>query len=99
MNANGEPEVFKFRLFLAQDAPNSDQARANLAAFCLAYLPGRHDIEVVDVFREPRRALAEGVMLTPTLIKISPGPVRRIVGSLSQPQVLRDSLGLGASAA
>ncbi|MBK9657726.1 MAG: circadian clock KaiB family protein [Rhodanobacteraceae bacterium] len=85
---------FSFRLYVADNAPNSSRAIANLTHFCHAYLPDQHDIEVVDVLKEPRRGLAEGIILTPTLIKLTPLPVRRIIGILSDTQVLRDALGL-----
>jgi circadian clock protein KaiB len=90
---------FKFRLYVAGDAENSTQAIANLTALCDAYLPQRHHIEIVDVFREPKRALAEGIFMTPTLVKFAPSPVRRIVGSLSQTQPLLQALGLSTLAA
>jgi circadian clock protein KaiB len=80
--------IFKFRLYVAGDAHNSAQALANLAAFCRTHLPDRHHIEVVDVFREPKRALADGILMTPTLVKLAPSPVRRIVGTLSQTQTV-----------
>src|SRR4029077_2875361 len=79
---------FKFRLFVAGEALTSSQALANLRTLCRIHLPGRHEIEVVDVFREPRRALAEGVFMTPTLVKLAPAPVRKIVGTLSQEQLV-----------
>ena len=85
---------FKFRLYVAGDAQNSAQAVANLTALCHTYLLDRHDIEVVDVFREPKRALADGILMTPTLVKLSPSPVRRIVGTLSQTQPVLQALGL-----
>jgi circadian clock protein KaiB len=85
--------VYKFLLYVAGDAPNATQALANLTAFCRAHLPGAHEIEVVDVFREPKRALADGIFLTPTLVKLSPAPRRRIVGTLSDPQPLLQALG------
>ena len=85
---------FKFRLYVAGDAQNSAQAVANLTAICHTYLPDRHDIEVVDVFREPKRALADGVFMTPTLVKLAPSPVRRIIGTLSQTQPVLQALGL-----
>ena len=91
---------FKFRLYVAGDAPNSAQAVANLAAICRAHLLNRHHIEVVDVFREPKRALAEGILMTPTLVKLAPSPSpRRIVGTLSQTQPVLQALGLQAVAA
>ena len=91
---------FKFRLYVAGDAPNSAQAGANLAALCRAHLAGGYDIEVVDVFREPKRALADGIFMTPTLVKLAPSPApRKIVGTLSQTQPLLQALGLKAVAA
>ena len=88
--------LFKFRLYVAGDALNSAQARANLAALCQALLAGRHEIEVVDVFREPKRALADGIFMTPTLVKLAPLPVRTIVGTLSQTLTVLQALGLQA---
>lgn len=89
----------KFRLYVAGDALNSTQALANLTTLCLTYLPDRHEIEVVDVFREPERALADGIFMTPTLVTIAPSPMRRIVGTLSQLQTVLPALGLQALAA
>jgi circadian clock protein KaiB len=86
--------AFKFQLYVAADSENSTRARANLQAICQQYLPGLHEIEVVDVFREPQRALAEDIRMTPTLLKVSPRPARRIVGTLSQTQRVLDTLGL-----
>lgn len=88
------PQVFNFQLFVAGDAPNSTMAIANLGAFCKAHLPDRYAIEIVDVFREPKRALAEGIFMTPTLIVLTPPPVRRIVGTLSHTQTVLLALGL-----
>ena len=90
---------FSFRLYVAGDALNSVQALANLNTICRMHLPGRHAIEVVNVFREPRRALADGIFMTPTLIKLAPSPVRRIVGTLSQTQTVLEALGLEAAVA
>ena len=91
--------LFRFCLYVAGDAPNSAQAIANLAAFCLAHLPDRYQIEVVDVFREPKRALADGIFMTPTLVVLTPPPVRRIVGTLCHTQTVLLSLGLADIAA
>ncbi len=91
---------FKFRLYVAGDAQNSAQAVANLNALCRAHLPDRHAIEVVNVFREPKRALADRILMTPTLVKLAPSPApRRIVGTLSQTQPVLQALGLETAAA
>ena len=86
--------TFQFRLYVAGDAANSAQAVANLTALCRTHLPDRHEVEVVDVFREPKRALADGIFMTPTLVKLVPAPVRRIVGTLSETLTVLQALGL-----
>jgi len=89
--------AFEFRLYVAGDAQNSAQAMVNLTAFCRAYLVDRHTIEVVNVFKEPKRALADGIFMTPTLVKLSPPPApRRIVGTLSQAQPVMQAFGVEA---
>jgi circadian clock protein KaiB len=89
---------FKFRLYVAGDAPNSAQALANLRALCVKHLLGRHAIEVVDVFREPLRALEDGIFMTPTLLKLGPAPTRRVVGTLTHLQPVLQALGLALEA-
>ncbi len=97
--AMNKPVQYEFRLFITGDTTNSLQATANLRTLCEAYLPDRHAIEVVDVFRDPARALADGVFMTPTLIKLAPLPGQRIVGTLSQPHAVLQALGLAGIAA
>jgi circadian clock protein KaiB len=91
--------LFKLRLYVADGTPNSALAVANLAALCRLHLKGRHEVEIVDVFKEPKRALADGVFMTPTLVVLAPGPVRKVVGSLSQTETVLRALGLEAHAA
>ena len=90
--------MFKFRTYVAGDAPNSTQAFADLTAFYRAHLMNRHEIETVDVFREPQRALIDGVFLPPTLVKLAPSPVQIIVVSLSQTQTVWHAFNLEAVA-
>lgn len=90
---------FKFRLYVAGDAQNSVQAIANLDAICREHLADRNEIEVVDVFREPERALADGIFMTPTLVKLAPSPVQKIVGTLSHTKIVLQTLGLDSVAA
>ena len=99
IKANKESAKYKFRLYVAGDAQNSAQAVTNLTALCHAYLRDQHTIELVNVFQEPRRALADGILMTPTLVKLAPAPSpRRIVGNLSQTEPVLQALGLAIPA-
>jgi circadian clock protein KaiB len=75
--------VVVLRLYISGNAPNSVRAIANLEAICQQYLKDGYKLEVVDVFEQPLRALADGVLVTPSLAKVSPAPVANVVGNLS----------------
>lgn len=74
--------VVVLRLYISGNAPNSVRAIANLEAICKQYLKD-YKLEIVDVFEQPLRALADGVLVTPSLAKVSPAPVANVVGNLS----------------
>jgi circadian clock protein KaiB len=89
---------FQFRLYIAGGTLNSSEASANLMELCQEYLPERHSIEIVDVFDEPSRALADNIFMTPTTVRLAPAPVRRIVGTLAQVRSALQALGLDPKA-
>ncbi|MGV3572553.1 MAG: circadian clock KaiB family protein [Ramlibacter sp.] len=89
-------QTTKFTLFTAGRTLNSLQALANLKALCREHFLQRHEIEVVDVFLSPARALAAGVRLTPTLLRRSPAPQVRISGTLADGTAVLAALGIEA---
>jgi circadian clock protein KaiB len=90
---------YRLRLYVAGSTRNSAQAIANLAVICGRHLVGRHKLEIVDVIREPMRAFDDGVLMTPMLLKLAPGPLRKIVGTLSQTETVMEVLGIEGGAA
>ena len=86
--------AYVFRLYVAGGAPNSVRALANLYAICHKHYPESHRIEVIDVLKEPLRALAEAILVTPTVIKLSPAPEQQIIGNLSKEEEVLCALGL-----
>ena len=57
---------------ISSQTPNSIQAEANLKSMCLSNFPDSHHIEIIDVSQQPQRALGDGIIVTPTLVKIAP---------------------------
>jgi hypothetical protein len=84
------------RLYVIAGAPNSIAARANLASILSAIGPDSFELEVVDCTADPQRALAEGVLVTPTLVKAAPDPAQTIIGTLSDRDLVTSALGLNA---
>ena len=70
------------------------RAIRNLKHFCDSELAGRYELEVVDIYKEPRRALEDEIVAVPTLIKQAPGAVRRLIGDLSELAAVRRGLEL-----
>jgi circadian clock protein KaiB len=76
-------EVWHFSLYVAGQTSRSLQAFSNLNRLCDAYLPGRYEIEVVDLHDAPERARSDDILAIPTLVRRLPTPLRRIIGDLS----------------
>jgi circadian clock protein KaiB len=83
MAARGRAKKLRLRLYVAGHAPNSLRAIANARAICDEHFASAHELEIVDLLEHPLRALADGIIVTPTLLKLLPLPKRRVIGNLS----------------
>lgn len=81
-------------LYITENGPNSLQAVANLEAICKDHMQDNFRLEIVDVLECPERALADGVVVTPSLTKLSPSPGAKIVGNLSDKRAVLRALGI-----
>jgi circadian clock protein KaiB len=81
-----------FTVYVAGSSPHSLNALANLRAFCSKHFEGAAQIEIVDILEEPRRGLADGVVLTPSVVRVSPGPRLVLVGNLGDKRRLEAAL-------
>jgi circadian clock protein KaiB len=86
--------VVTMRLYIANNAPNSVKAIANLEAICKEHLRDSFKLEIIDVLEFPLRALADGILVTPSLAKISPSPAAKIIGNLSDRSNVLHALGI-----
>ncbi len=82
------------RLYVANSAPNSLLAIANLSAICQEFLADNFKLEIIDVLEQPLRALADGILVTPSLAKLMPSPSAKIVGNLSDKGSVMRALGI-----
>jgi len=81
-------------LYITEHGPNSVLAVANLAAICKEHMQDNFRLEVIDVLEFPERALADGIVVTPSLSKLSPAPMAKIVGNLSNRRDVLRALGI-----
>jgi circadian clock protein KaiB len=92
-----EEPRYVLRLYVTGTSRTSARAIRNIKAICDRHLPGRYDLEVIDLYEEPDRAIEAGIVAAPTLVKRMPLPLRRFIGDLSNEERILKGLVLRIS--
>jgi circadian clock protein KaiB len=82
-SASPDGEVWDLRLYVAGQTPKSIAAFNNLKRICEEHLPGRYQIQVIDLVQQPKLARDDQILAIPTLVRKLPDPIRKIIGDLS----------------
>lgn len=102
-NLSSEPGAesgrYVLRLYVAGSTPRSARAIENVSRLCTTILLGRVDLQIIDLYRDPEAGMKDQIIAVPTLVKLSPLPVRRVIGDLSDREKLLSALGLPLSGA
>jgi len=85
---------FRFYLYISSETSSSVASAWNLKSLLDEELKGRYSLEVINVLDNPERAQEDNILATPTLVKASPPPERRVVGDLSDRKKVLLGLGL-----
>lgn len=83
------------RLYVSSRSPGAGAATSAVGAVADRISGAPVEVEVIDVFDQPARAKQDRVIATPTLIKLSPAPELRLIGSIADPDAVLRHLGLG----
>ncbi len=78
-----KPVLWKFLIYIADRRRLGVMAIENLRAFCEEHFRDRYSIEVIDLLRDPRRAALDSIVALPTVVRTSPLPERRFIGSFA----------------
>jgi circadian clock protein KaiB len=87
-------EHYVLRLYVTGSTKRSARAIETTRQICDTYLKGRHELVVVDLYEHPEAAGREQIIASPTLVRLLPDPLRRIIGDLSDRQRVLASLGI-----
>lgn len=88
------PAQVLLRLFVTGTSQRSMRAKEAVEAMCRAFPDGAVRVEVIDVLEQPDEAEGEKILATPTLIRLVPGPPRRLVGDMAEAARVIQLLGL-----
>ena len=81
--AEKQTERYVLRLYIAGLTRRSTLAIQNIRKICEEHLEGRYDLEVIDIYQLPALAKNDQIIATPTLVKVLPAPLRRLIGDFS----------------
>lgn len=90
-------ERYVLRLYVTGTTPRSTRAVQNIRSLCDRHLEGRYDLEIIDIYQQPRLASGDQIIAAPTLIKELPQPIRKVIGDLSNEQQVLIGLDLVAA--
>ncbi len=71
------------KLYITGQTANSQRALRNLKDILKNELKGLYTLKVIDVLENPKLAEDDKILATPTLTRVLPPPVRKIIGNLS----------------
>jgi circadian clock protein KaiB len=93
-SAPTQNEEYALRLYVAGSTPQSSRAISNIKTICDTHLKDRYVLTVIDLYEQKARAQDDQIEVAPTLIRLLPLPVRRLVGGLSQTEDVLAALDL-----
>ncbi|RAU82904.1 circadian clock KaiB family protein [Pontibacter arcticus] len=85
-----------FQLFINGHTPNSVEAVDTLLKICKENLNDNYDLEIIDIQEYPEKAEEAGIIAIPTLIRMMPTPVNRIIGALNVRSRVLAGLGISS---
>lgn len=80
---NEDKGKYVLRLYITGMTPNSKRAVENMKKICEEHLAGRYELQVIDIYQQPSLAEGEQIIAAPTLIKMLPAPLKRLIGDMS----------------
>ncbi len=86
--------MYEFELYVVSQTPKSVEVVEELKKLLEDTLEGHYHLEVIDVIESPELAEKAKILATPTLVKVAPEPVRKIIGDLSDAEAILPALGL-----
>jgi circadian clock protein KaiB len=87
-------DMLVLRLYVTGNTMRSTRAVENARRLLATHAAGRFELEVIDIYLHPEAAIAAQIIAAPTLVKLHPGPLRRVIGDLSDSNKVLAALGL-----
>ena len=87
---------YVLRLYVSGQTPRSVLAIENMRRICAEHISERYALEIIDIYLHPEACQKEQIIAVPTLLKVLPHPLRRIIGDLSNTEKVLIGLNLAS---
>lgn len=78
----GQIEGYNLRLFISSHDHDAEKTLSSIHQLLEERLNNPYTLKVIDITKNPEQATRHQILITPTLIRVSPQPIKRIVGRL-----------------
>lgn len=90
---------YQLQLYVTGSTARSARAISNMRTICDEHLSGRYDLEVIDIYQNPQASVDQQIIAAPTLVKLLPAPIRRVIGDMSDAAKVLTTLDLPSASA
>ena len=86
--------MYALKLYIVDETRKSMKLLNDLEEILQAELEGQYTLDVIDVLENPQKAIEDKIFATPTLVKLSPPPMKKIIGDVNTKERLLVELGV-----
>lgn len=87
-------DKLKLQLYVSGMSPKSLEAIRNIKQLCDEYLKDAHELEIIDIYKNPELASEHKIVFSPSLIKQLPLPKKVLIGTLEDSEKVIKALGI-----
>jgi len=87
-------EKLVLSLYVSGMSRKSMEAIENIKWLCEEYLKDDYELEIIDIYKNPKLASEQQIVFSPSLMKKSPLPKRTLIGTLSDTKQVMKALGI-----
>lgn len=82
------------KLYVSGMSRKSMEAIENIKWLCGKHLKGHFELEIIDIYKNPKIAQEQHIIFSPSLLKQLPLPKKTLVGTLSDTNKVLKALGI-----
>jgi len=84
--------MIDIRFYVSGQTPRYIKAGKDIKDLLEGNYEGQYSFEIINLTENPQRAEEDNIFVTPTLLRASPEPVKKVVGDFSNKEIVMKAL-------